>query len=241
MMQSSPQLRHFAWSVPYFIQWHACIHVLDTLRAEPFHLDDAKAWRLIDTIYENNSEMLQSIKKPIFVAVGNLCLKAFSARAAALKKEKRSLSHQPEYITKLWEQREAAKSKREVIIARNRGQEKRLKTTDPDVIYPEITQRSVEALVEAQPQQHLVSKQLTNPVQRSKRTEDDEFWLNDALDDDFLAGGAADMMNLDTDVILAQNYWHDTTPNGEAINWAQWDAWLGNLNLPRANIGAGPG
>jgi hypothetical protein len=35
MMQSSPQLRCFAWNIPYFIQWHAVIHVLDTLRAEP--------------------------------------------------------------------------------------------------------------------------------------------------------------------------------------------------------------
>ena len=95
MMQSNPQLRRFAWNVPYFIQWHAVIHVLDTLRADPLHLDAVKTWRLIDSLYENNSEMLLSIKRPIFVAVGNLCLKAFSARVAALTKEKRSFSDPP--------------------------------------------------------------------------------------------------------------------------------------------------
>jgi hypothetical protein len=42
--QSSPQIRRFAWNVPYFIQWHAVIHVLDTLRADPLHVDAAKAW-----------------------------------------------------------------------------------------------------------------------------------------------------------------------------------------------------
>lgn len=31
MMQSSMQLQCFAWIVPYFIQWHALIHTLDTL------------------------------------------------------------------------------------------------------------------------------------------------------------------------------------------------------------------
>jgi hypothetical protein len=47
------------------------------------------------------------------------------------------------------------------------------------------------------------------------------------------------MMNLDTDAILAQDYWLDTH-NGGVIDWAQWDAWLGNVDPIRPNIGAGP-
>ncbi len=35
MLQSNPQLSQFAWYAPYFQQWHAIIHVLDTLRASP--------------------------------------------------------------------------------------------------------------------------------------------------------------------------------------------------------------
>lgn len=253
MLQSNPQLRRFAWNVPYFIQWHAVIHVLDTLRADPLHQDALKAWRLIDSLYENNSEMLLSNNRPIFVAVGNLCLKAASARAAALTTEKRSLSNPPEYITKLREQREAAKARREAVkarrqavIARRNGQEtldgeKRLMTTDADATWPDTDPRSAEALVEAQPQQHLEAKQPANPVQGNTRTGDDAFWLGDALDDGLFAGGATDMMNLDTDDILAQDYWLDT-PDGEVIDWAQWDAWLGNnLNPIRSNTGAGPG
>jgi hypothetical protein len=241
MMQSSPQLQRFAWYVPSFIPWHIVIHVLDTLRTDPLHPDAVKAWRLIDTLYENNSEMLLSIKMPIFVAVGNLCLKAFSARAAALTKEKRSLSDPPVYITKLREQREAAKARREAAIAKSKGRdatdsEKRLTTTDADATWPQTNRRSAEALVEPQPQQCSAA----NPVQGSTWTGDDAFWLSEALDDGFFVGGAADVMNLDTDAILAQDYWLDT-PNGEVIDWAQWDAWFGNLDPVRPNIGAGPG
>ena len=245
MMQSSPQLRRFAWNVPYFIQWHAVIHVLDTLRANPFHLDAVKVWRLIDTLYENNSEMLLSVNQPIFVAVGNLCLKAFNARAAALTREKKSLSDPPRHITKLREQREAAKARREAVIARSKGQEtldseKILSTIDADAIWPDKISRSAEALVKAQPQQYPVATQAANPVRGNTRTGDDAFWLSDALDDGFFAGGAPDMMNLDTDAILAQDYWLDT-PNGEVIDWAQWDAWFGNLDPIHPNLVAGPG
>ncbi|KAL8704293.1 MAG: hypothetical protein Q9201_002547 [Fulgogasparrea decipioides] len=243
MMQSSPQLRRFAWNVPYFIQWHAVIHILDTLRAEPLRLDAMKAWRLIDDLYENNSEMLLSTNRPIFVAVGNLCLKAFSARAAALTKERRSLSDPPGFIIKLREQRKAAKAKREAVIARSRGQEtldgeKSLTTTDADATWSDTDPRSAEANVQAQPQQHPLAKQSTNLVQGSTRTGDDAFWLSDALADGFFAGGAADMMNLDTDAILAQDYWLDTS-NSEVIDWAQWDAWLSNPDSIRPNTGAG--
>lgn len=245
MMQSSPQLRCFVWSVPYFIQWHAVIHVLDTVRADPLRLDAPKAWRLIDTLYEYNSGMLLGIKRPIFVAVGNLCLKAFSARVAALTKEKRSLPNTPRYIDQLREQREAAKVRRQAANARSKEgktvkDEKRSLTMnanskssdlDPDT-------RPADPILEPEPQKHLVAEQSGNPLHGSTRTGDDAFWLNDTLGEDFFTGGAVDVMNLDTDAILAQASWLDT-PNDEAINWAQWDAWLGDLDAVRPNVGTG--
>ena len=245
MMQSNPQLRRFAWNVPYFIQWHAIIHVLDTLRTDPLHLDAEKAWQLIDTLYENNIALLLSINRPIFMAVGNLCLKAFGARVVTLTKEQRSLPDPPEYITKLREQREAAKVRREKAITRSRKQEtlkgeKRSTTTNAETTWSDSNPRFAGASTDAQLQQSLVARQSANPAQGSTRTGDDAFWLKDALDDSFFTDGAADMMNLDADTILAQDYWVDT-PNGEAIDWAQWDAWLGSLDRIRPNTGAGPG
>lgn len=243
MMQSNPQLRRFAWNVPYFIQWHAAIHVLDTLRANPLHADAVKVWRLVDALYENNSEILLGSNRPIYVAVGNLCLKAFSARASTLTTEKRHLSDTPEYITKLRKQREAAKARREAMIARSKQREtlggvKTLTMTDADATRPDTISTSAEVLIEAQSQQHPMSKQFANPIQGGARTEDDAFWLSDALNDGFCADGSADMMNLDTDAMLAQDHWLDA-PNGDAIDWAQLDAWLGNLDPGRPNTGAG--
>lgn len=55
--------------------------------------------------------MLLNIKKPIFAALGSLCLKAFSARQAALATENKSLPSPPEYITKLRERRDEARAR----------------------------------------------------------------------------------------------------------------------------------
>ncbi|KAL9086391.1 MAG: hypothetical protein Q9165_007177 [Trypethelium subeluteriae] len=245
MMQTLPQIRRFSWSVPYFIQWHAVIHALDTLRASPLHSDALKAWRLIDALYENNSATLLGINRPIFVAVGNLCLRAYSARMAALTKEARYVSNPPAYITKLREQREAAKARRAAVYSRGDrreapNSEKILTKPDTDVAWPDTTPESGEALGAAQPQQDPAAKQPPNPVQSTARTGDDAYWLSDPLDDGFLMDGAADMMNLDTDAILTQDSWLDTSSN-EVIDWAQWDAWLSNLNPARPNMGGGPG
>lgn len=242
MQQSNPQLRRFAWTVPYFLSWPAVIHVLDTLRVNPLHAEAAKAWRLIDTLYENNSEMILNMKKPIYAAVGSLCLKAYSARTAALTKEQRSLPDPPEYITKLRVQREAARARREAVIARSKMNKsirresiRSLPTADSETAWPtRHLSLANEVQFEAQPQQY--------PVGNTKGV-NSAFWLgSDTTQDDFFfgGGGASEMMNLDTDAILAQDYWLDNS-NGETVDWAQWDTWLGASDSVRPNVGAGHG
>ena len=224
MLQSSPQLRQFAWNTPYFIQWHAVIHVLDTLRAMPLHSDSTKAWRLIDALYKNNLDMLLSTKRPISVAVGNLCLKAFTARTIALEKAGRSPPGPPDYIAKLREQRQAAKARREVAIARIKGRE----AVNHQLVATTTGVGDIGLGVKPQPSQAPTNTQF-QPTQESNHegtwARDDAFWLNDALNPDFFAGGSNDMMNIDADAILAQDSWLDT-PNGEAVDWAQWETLL---------------
>ncbi|KAE9364160.1 hypothetical protein N431DRAFT_388094 [Stipitochalara longipes BDJ] len=242
MQQSNPQLQRFAWNVPWFLNWPAIIHVLDTLRAEPLHIDAAKAWKLIEAVYRNNTEMLLNMRKPIFAAVGGLCLKAFNARQAALAKEKSTLPDPPEYIAKLREQWNAARARRKTGVLRMKGREnfyfdtgKTSNITDVDGTW-DANQRSAEVQIKASPQQY----QSTPAAQAATQTTDDDLWLTggDELRDDFFFGVDADTMNLDTDAILAQDYWLDTL-NDEAIDWAQWDTWLGNADPVRSNIGAG--
>ncbi|KAI4183953.1 MAG: hypothetical protein L6R41_005064 [Letrouitia leprolyta] len=245
MMQSSPQLRHFAWNVPYFIQWHAVIHVLDTLRADPLRPDAAKAWQLIDTLYENNLEMLLSTKRPISIAIGNLCWKAFSARQAAITKENERRLDPPHYIIRLREERGAAKARKEAAIDRSKGpgdsyHEKRSAITNNDNALSGAAPSSADALLEAQPQPYSIAQPVANLDQGNILTGDDSFWLNEALDENIFANGP-EMMNLDTDTILnPSGSWLDQS-NSEHIDWAQWDVWLGNVNPKTQGMNAGTG
>jgi hypothetical protein len=170
ILQSSPQLRPFAWNVSYFIQWHAVIHVLDTLRAYPLHQDAVKAWWLIDALYEHNKEILLSIDRPIYLAVGNLCLKAFSARVAALLKGNKNFIA-PDYIIKLRKLRAGAKAKREGVISRRNGQQKldgqgTLPTTNVDVKSPDTNLQSIETTGNIKFQRHPAAQQAVNPAPR---------------------------------------------------------------------------
>ena len=74
LLQKSPQLRCFAWNMPYFINWHAVIHILDTLLAHPDHADAAKAWQLIGALYDNNAEMLLKTNRPVSTSGAKFCV-----------------------------------------------------------------------------------------------------------------------------------------------------------------------
>jgi hypothetical protein len=207
MMQSSPQLRRFAWNVPYFIQWPAIIHLLDTLRTEPLNPDAVKAWGQIDNMYEMNSQILLDSNKPIFVAVGNLCLKAFTAREHALIKDGINPPDPPEYILKLQAQRSQSKAKRETTLSNTNSRS--------DV-----------------PSEAYSHEQPVNSVEENIPIGDDAFWLGGDLEDHIFPNKVVDTTNIDMDAILAQNYGFDTV-NDEVINWAQWDAWFGNTDFVR--------
>ncbi|KAG8528367.1 uncharacterized protein KY384_007285 [Bacidia gigantensis] len=232
MMRTSPQIRRFAWNAPYFIQWHAVIHILDTLRAHPLRPDAAKAWQLIGSLYEHNEAMLLSLKRPILVAVGNLCLKAWSARAAALARENRPPPKEPDYIAKLREQRQAAKVRREAALAKKRGMgNSGLLANNVKITDQGLYRASSDSVSEDKRQQFSAAAQAPNSGL------DDAYWLSDGMNNDLFNGGASDPMNLDSDAILAQASWTDT-PNSEVIDWGQWDSWFGSLD-PRPNAGVG--
>ena len=88
MGQSTQSLKQFAWHALYFLQWQPFIHVLDTLRADPLTPDAERAWAVVGGIYKHNPRMALDRRKPIHVAVGNLCLKAYAGRENALMSPK---------------------------------------------------------------------------------------------------------------------------------------------------------
>ena len=228
MMRSNRQLQRFAWYMAYYLQWHAFIHVLDTLRANPLMPDAVKAWQLVESTYENNSGMVSNTKRPIHVAVGNLCLKAFNAREVALMNEGKSIPPAPEYITKLRQQREAAKARRQGRDAKSKEAEAIPSYDQPKAnetrMRPDSNMAPSKSHFEShEPQQNLRS-QLTSLDQPSGPIDNDAFWFSNGFNDGLLG-----TMNMETDFMLAQGHsLEDTT--GQSINWTQWDAWLGDLN-----------
>ena len=236
IIQSDPRLRGFAWHAAYFQPWHVLIHVLDTLRAKPLAPESYKTWRLIEATYENNPDIISNTKKPIHVAVGNLCLNAYMAYEAALKQAGMNISPEPDYITKLRQQREAAKSRRKVRDARSR--EIAVAPNHIPIHYIEMRKGPGSAMSlpvgdfnTNEPQQN-PSYFVTGLNQAS---EGEAFWLNGGLDDS-LYGMSRDIMNMDTDFMLAQDF-EDATD--QSIDWTQWDAWLGEQNVARADKSAG--
>ncbi|CAM1508626.1 Fc.00g054740.m01.CDS01 [Cosmosporella sp. VM-42] len=119
MLQSNPQLKQFAWHAPYFQQWHAIIYVLDTLRADPLNADAEKAWKHIGSTYRNNPDLVFDMRKPIHVAVGGLCLKAYLNREAALQNGTIRPPPIPDFIVQLRQQLEAVKTRREERYAKS--------------------------------------------------------------------------------------------------------------------------
>ena len=120
MLNSNTMLKQFAWHAAFVMPWHAFIHVLDTLRANPLIADAEKAWELIGNTYKNNAAMVLDTRKPIHVAVGSLCLEAYSARTTALlQKTNMSPPPTPEFVMQLREQQELLKAKIQAQAAKN--------------------------------------------------------------------------------------------------------------------------
>lgn len=100
-IQSGKRLQGFAWHGAYSLHWHAFIHVLETLRTTPLKPDAPKAWQLVESIFENHPDLSSNVEKIINREVGSLCVKAFSAREAALAAKGQYTPPTPKYIANL--------------------------------------------------------------------------------------------------------------------------------------------
>ena len=234
MVQSNPQLKRFAWHAAYFLQWHSLIHVLDTLLASPHTADAAKAWQLIANTYENNTAMALDMKKPIHVAVGNICLRAYSAREFALQSEKISLPATPEFILQLRHQHEVAKAKRQARLAKSSQVEEPVSPVQGNGVETDLRadggiNHSSDAL--ASTHLHQTARD-PDPTQTGAFAQNDPFWYGF---DEKQFGSSNDPMNIDLDLMLAQDFNMEDS-SARYITWEQWDAWLAESNLIRPPI-----
>lgn len=235
MVQSNPQLKQFAWHAAYFMHWHAFIHLLDTLRATPLMDDSDKVWQLIGTAYENNPNMIFATKEPIHAAVGNLCLKAYSAREAALQNGHVSLAPAPDFILELRHQHEIAKAKRQARDARigQLGGPAGRRQANVGDMGPRPDAGSVGSsdAVESPHLQESTASHMPSLAQTGEATDYDPFWFLIGLDDS-QPGSFNDVIDMDVDAMLAEDYGVEgnAAPN---VTWDQWDAWLTDSNTMR--------
>lgn len=101
MHLSNPLLNRFAWHEPYFQQWGAFIHMLDTLRADPLHSEADEACQLIGKVYASTLSMVLDTRRPIHVAVGNLCLEAYGDSESATLNANMRLLPAPNFMSQL--------------------------------------------------------------------------------------------------------------------------------------------
>jgi hypothetical protein len=222
MLQTNPVIKCFAWNAPYFRQWHAFIHVLDTLRAEPRAIDADRAWRIIEETYENNPEMIEDMRKPIHAAVGNLCLKAYNDREALLRSKDMNLSPSPNFVALLRSQCDSARARRQKRTRNSRQ--------------VDTTSGQVEADTR-QPREDVVADHFDDLARSTQSLAQTSFRLaqDNVLDsaspftfEDNLDGPAFDSMVIDgSDNFLAADFFTDDMAL-EPVDWSKFDEWLGH-------------
>lgn len=226
MVQSNPTLKRFAWHAAYVQHWHAFIHVLDALRVEPTMEDADRAWQFIGNKYANTPDMLLDMRKPIHVAIGNLCIKADDAREAALRGQHKRFSPAPDFIFQLRQQRELRRTRR---AARS--------TRDSRPMISVGHQRTHAQSIESTPRPSVAREsdvtmptnlQQISETQHSCEPTTDMSGTFDLLE----PFGDSHVGNLNED--SGFNIEYDQNLEADAIHtidWDQWDIWLAHSHI----------
>lgn len=239
MLQSNPILKQFAWHASYYQQWHAIIHILDSLRADPLNPDADKAWKYIATTYENNPDMVFDMRKPIHLAVGNLCVKTYANCEAALQNKNSNPSPAPQFISQLRKKLQVVEAKRSEHYLKsgqpgdlinnvpagacNTGQR-------PGVISDGDNDELSHNLDATDPKQGItLEPQSITPGSSPASSERNAFWRSYGLDD---VQGDRSATHSYSDFILNQDYGVGSSDT-HTISWDDWDSWLADSNLMR--------
>ena len=105
-------LRGFLWHVRAHFQWDCLIFMLSELRKRGYDHETSKAWKQVEANFDQHPEYLSEGRKPLNLAVSNLCLKAWAAREAsqAAMYPERALPAPPPFIASLRERMAKQKS-----------------------------------------------------------------------------------------------------------------------------------
>ena len=81
---SSRVFRPFLWHTHNYFPWQGFIYLAGALRSRTEGPEVIRAWQQIEEMYQHRPAFLTDTKRPLHVATGSLCLKAWQAREAVL-------------------------------------------------------------------------------------------------------------------------------------------------------------
>jgi len=113
LLHSYRSLQKFTWYIDVDFQWHALIYVLGELMVRPTGDDKDDAWPQVEDIFKNHPSLISDQKKPLHIAIANLCLKAWRAREKAQVENPQASTwlDTPPFILQLREQRTAQEAR----------------------------------------------------------------------------------------------------------------------------------
>ena len=106
LFHTSETLRPFVWHTRSFFQWHPFIFVLTDLRTRIEGPEAERGWAQVGNAFHNHPYFCHGrTRRPLYIALGNLCLKAWNARERALVQRNQAPMEIPDYIQRLREYR----------------------------------------------------------------------------------------------------------------------------------------
>lgn len=121
LIRNTASTKQYLWHANISFQWHAVICMLTELRMRTVGPDIDAAWHQVGMLFTNRPQLLTKFKNALYVAIGNLVLKAWAARekaiadnmpAGAMNDQETVESGRPEYIQILIAQRACSARKK---------------------------------------------------------------------------------------------------------------------------------
>ncbi|KLJ12378.1 hypothetical protein EMPG_09543 [Blastomyces silverae] len=125
-MRTTESTKRYLWHADVSFQWHAIICMLTELRMRTTGPDIDAAWHQVEMLFTNRPQLLTKVKNALYVAIGNLALKAWAAREKALVENmpagtmndhETAESRRPGYIRMLFAQRACSARKKAAAAA----------------------------------------------------------------------------------------------------------------------------
>lgn len=232
---TTKSMKRFLWHTNVYFQWQALIYILSQLKTRATGEEVDKAWALVNDVYDNHSEFVIEWKKPLHVAVGGLCLKAWDARIKGRQEAQQNGEFMlplqtPDYIEMLRQHKSMPKRRS-------------VRTTSTSTVSPPPAQTTPNG-------SFIIQQQRSNTSQSHEPTplqsEGSMMWEPGVEQGNFNFNAVStnpsaqfyydpSMMNMENTVAAPG------TANDMAMNWTHWDYLLQDFEMNNTNPRYGPG